>query len=134
MSSGVPQRSVLGSVLFLVYINYLPNDLVCKQDAFADYYKIYLHYNRVVGYDGMATLQEDLDRLVAVASSWNLSLNISKCVIMRLSWHYSGWDTLGKGFQYKIGNSVLEIVNCCRDWELKLIWAIKFYFHLGESV
>ena len=68
VSSGVPQVSVLGPVLFLVCINYfLTDDLVCKQDAFANDYELYLHYSRVVGQESMAILQGDLDRLVAIA-------------------------------------------------------------------
>ena len=40
--SSVPQDSVLGSILFLAYVNYLTDGLACKHDAFADDYKIYL--------------------------------------------------------------------------------------------
>ena len=55
MFSAVPQGSVLGSILFLVYVNL--NDLTCKHGAFSDDYKIYLHYSQVAGQDGRAALQ-----------------------------------------------------------------------------
>ena len=73
VSSSVPQGSVLGPILFLMYVNYLTDGLACQHGAFANDYKVYLHYSRVAGQDGRAALQRDLDSLVAVAGFWNLS-------------------------------------------------------------
>ena len=100
VSSGVTQGSVLGPILFLVYVTYLTDSLACKHGAFADDYKIYLHYSRVAGQDGRAALQRDLNSLVAVAGSWNLSLDNGKCVIMQFAQNFSCWDNLENGCQY----------------------------------
>lgn len=51
---GIPQGSVLESVLFLVYVNYLTQDLVFQFGAFVNDYKIYLHYM-----SGKQVLRED---------------------------------------------------------------------------
>ena len=134
VSSGVPQGSVLGPILFLVYANYLTNSLACKHGSFSDDYKIYLNYNRVAGQDGRAALQRDLDSMVAVVGSWNLSLNNSNCVILQFGRHFSCWDNLENGFQYKIGNSVLEIVTCHKDLGVVIETGLKFHCHVRELV
>ena len=98
VSSGVPQGSVLGPVLFLVYINYLTDGLISKHGVFADDYEIYLYYSRNGVHDGMLTFQTDLNRLSAVANSWNLFLSNGKYVIVIFSRRNSVFDTLDGDF------------------------------------
>ena len=43
--SGVPQGSVLGPVLFVIYVNHVVSCLTCKYQIFADDTKIYLAYD-----------------------------------------------------------------------------------------
>ena len=63
----------------------MTNGIVSKYGAFADDYKIYLQYHQSDSLEGMNALQGDLDQLSLVASSWNLSLNKKKCVVMRFT-------------------------------------------------
>ena len=70
--SGVPQGSVLGPLLFLVYINDLVSQLRCPYYLFADDVKM-------VGDPGNQELQEDLDRVYKWTQDWQLPINIGKC-------------------------------------------------------
>ena len=57
----------------------------------------------------MVTLQKDLDKLIVVAGSWNLSLNIDKCVVMRVSRKFYGWNEIGNNYEYYIGGISLDL-------------------------
>lgn len=70
--SGVPQGSVLGPLLFLVYIDNLVENLKCPYYMFADDVK-------VVGEPGQQDIQEDLDTIVRWTQEWDLPLNLTKC-------------------------------------------------------
>lgn len=70
--SGVPQGSVLGPLLFLVYINDLAEDLSGSCYMFADDVKL-------VGNPLSMDLQEDLHKVARWAQVWDLPLNVDKC-------------------------------------------------------
>ena len=82
VESGVPQGSVLGPLLFLLYINDLPK--VVKHSSiklFADDTKI---YRKSTSLDDRELLQEDLNEISKWCNTWHLSLNLEKCVAVYL--------------------------------------------------
>ena len=79
VKSGVPQGSVMGPTLFLVYINDLLDGLQSKGKLFADDVKIYA---TIRGIEDSHQLQSDLNRLEEWSKKWLLKFNGEKCKVM----------------------------------------------------
>ena len=80
--SSVPQGSVLGPVLFLLYINDIITDVDSKLNLFADNCALYREINSAE--DGSA-LQNDLDRLYRWSCDWDMDFNVTKCFSMSVT-------------------------------------------------
>ncbi|MEW8548727.1 MAG: reverse transcriptase family protein, partial [Candidatus Thiodiazotropha sp.] len=104
--SGVPQGSVLGPILFLVYINDLPQDIVSQVRLFADDTAIYLTLETKHDSDH---LQKDLDRLQAWETRWDMEFNPSKCQVVRVTSSRAPINTV-----YTLHGQVLEAVTSAR--------------------
>ena len=82
VSSGVPQGSVLGPILFLAYINDLPDQVKSRVMLFADDTAIYL----AISSEGESIiLQNDLHTLEIWEKRWNMSFNPSKCQVLHIT-------------------------------------------------
>ena len=71
VASGVPQGSVLGSILFLLYTNDLPENIHSKVRLFADDTAVYLALGKQ---DGPRQLQGDLNQLQKWEKLWDMEL------------------------------------------------------------
>ena len=65
--SGVLQGSVLGQILFLIYINDLEDDISSKVLKFVDDRKV---FRKVTNDTDKQSLQDDLDKLVKWSEKW----------------------------------------------------------------
>jgi hypothetical protein len=74
--SGVPQGSVLGPLLFLLYVNDLPAQLTSECRLFADDALVYNTRDKHM------ILQEDLQKLETWSHTWQLAFNASKCSVL----------------------------------------------------
>ena len=79
--SGVPQGSVLGPVLFVCYINDMPDTISSLIYMYADDTKM---ANVVNEKKDWKALQQDLRRLQEWSEKWQLILNSTKCKVMHL--------------------------------------------------
>ena len=82
VSSGVSQGSVLGPILFLTYINYLPEQVRSRVRLFTDDTAMYLCISSL---SEANTLQEDLCKLEKWEEDWNMSFNPAKCQVLHVT-------------------------------------------------
>ena len=81
--SGVPQGSVLVPVLFLIYINYLPEYVSSSTvQLFADDTLLYLTIHNS---SDCNKLQDDINHLQKWESDWQMSFHPEKCEVIHIS-------------------------------------------------
>ena len=82
VTSGVPQGSVLGPLLFLVYINDMPLTVESSLPLFADDSLLYKVIKNIAD---SYTLQQDLDNLVSWEKEWSMEFHPDKCKLLRIT-------------------------------------------------
>jgi len=80
--SGVPQGTVPGPLMFLLYINDITEHVNSPQRLFAD---DCLLYRTITTEEDAIQLQRDLDQIQKWANKWQLRFNVTKCTIMRFT-------------------------------------------------
>ena len=77
--SGVPQGTVLGPILFLIFINDLPSELLCPTRLFADDCIV---YSKIRNKQDQVALQRDLDTLSQWERRWGMEFHPQKCSVL----------------------------------------------------
>ena len=108
VSSGIPQGSVLGPILFVLYINDLPDGISSNISLFADDTKI---YNRVVNEEDSKVLQNDLEYLNEWSRKWLLNFNTDKCHVLSLG----KFENIKHTSRYTLNGKELEHVFSEKD-------------------
>ena len=99
VSSGIPQGSVMGIILFVIYINDLPNEIKSDICMFADDTKV---FRTIKTNDDQCILHDDLDELTAWSTQWLLTFHPDKCKIMHLG------KPLEEQFKYTLHDSSIR--------------------------
>ena len=96
--SGVPQGSVLGPILFLVYIDDLEEGVTGNILKFADDTKLFRKTKEI---GDKKKLQDDIDKLVRWSEKWQMLFNFGKCKCL----HTGPGNT---GMNYEMGGTILS--------------------------
>lgn len=74
--SGVPQGTVLGPILFNIYMSDFPSLAPCKYAAYAD--DVGIFYSHELGHEVVSNIQHALNKLVQYYDKWKMKLNYEK--------------------------------------------------------
>ena len=105
--SGVPQGSVLGPLLFIIYINDLPQYIKHSTvRLFADDCAL---YRPIYDYNDTALLQQDIHSVKIWSQDWLMNFNASKCYSMSVTLSRNSIVTT-----YYLNGIPLSVVNHCK--------------------
>ena len=93
VTSGIPQGSVLGPIMFLIYVNDLPEIVSSTVKLFADDTKL---YRMIKNEEEELQLQEDLNHLQKWSENWQLPFNVEKCKVLHLGPHNEEYNYILK--------------------------------------
>ena len=126
--SGVPQGSVIGPVLFIIFINDMPNHINNFISLFADDAKL---FGKSTTPTDRASIQEDLNTLQDWSEKWQLSFNASKCKTL-----YLGKENVRHGYSMasSSGQVTLEQTTCEKDLGVLVDDKLSFDEHISQAV
>ena len=127
VTSGIPQGSVLGPVLFVIYINDLPLAVKSRLFLFADDAKI---YRPIVTTDDRAVLQQDLRSMGGWSLIWLLIYHPEKCKSMTVS---NDGGTREEAI-YQLGDTVLQQTTSEKDLGVTIDSTLSFDTHITAAV
>ena len=106
VNAGVPQGSILGPTLFLLYINDLPDDVICDIAIYADDTTLYSRCDRVSDLWQQlklaSELASDLRDTVDWGKKWLLDFNAGKTQLVSFNWSNNNGS-----IDVKMGGSIL---------------------------
>ena len=125
--SGIPQGSVLGPLLFVIYINDLPDVVSSSVLLFADDTKI---FRQVVSKEDALELQKDIDALAKWSEDWLLKFNIKKCHVLTMG----KFHNIRYTHRYNLDQSELEHVFEEKDLGVTIDMELNFQEHISGKV
>ena len=125
--SGIPQGSVLGPLLFVLYINDLPGEIESDTLLFADDTKI---FKLITSIQDSLSLQSDIHRLEDWSNKWLLNFNLKKCHVLSIG-HF---ENIKHTHRYELFGTELEHVFQEKDLGVTFDGNLKFDEHIQLKV
>jgi retron-type reverse transcriptase len=132
--SGIPQGSVLGPVLFIIFINDLPNEInrLCDIFMYADDAKM---YKAITNYTDSVILNDCCDKLLQWSHEWLMKLNTNKCKIMTVSKSNKNIGLYDYNFKSaSSGSNNLERVQSFKDLGVIFDKELSFNEHIYDKI
>ena len=128
VTSGIPQGSVLGPILFVIYINDLPEIIDSNSQAylFADDTKL---FREIKSNHDHTILQEDINKLLDWSDKWLLKFHPDKCVFMNIS-----NDINHNPYVYEMRDHILSESKCEKDIGVHVDSHLKFDIHINNAI
>ena len=107
VNAGIPQGSILGPTLFLLYINDLADDIICDIAIYADDTTLYSKCDRASDLwqqlELASELESDLRDIVDWGKNWLVDFNAGKTQLVSFQWSNNNGS-----IDVKMGGSILE--------------------------
>ena len=128
VTSGVPQGSVLAPIMFLVYINYI-NDNISTES----YLNMFAHDAKVQktikNEDSCKELQKDLRKLYDWSHKWQMEFDAEKCHVMKF-----GKSAKRPDWDYLLGSNTLQESNKEKDLGVIINNKLSPEDHINDKV
>ena len=125
--SGIPQGSVLGPILFVIYINDLPDELQSHVYLFADDTKI---FRCIKSKEDSLTVQTDIQALESWSEKWLLKFHPDKCHVLSLG----KLENIVHAHPYVLNGHELEHVFAEKDLGVTIDCDLKFEDHIAIKI
>ena len=117
--SGVPQGSVIGPSMFMLFINDMPEVVRSCIEMFADDAKI---FKAMLTEEDRSDFQENLNNLQSWANTWKMKFNADKCKVLHLG-------NQNQQHEYRMCDTSLEAVREEKDLGVIVDEKLKFDTH-----
>ena len=122
--SGIPQGSVLGPILFVIFINDIPRALQNASKIFADDTKAYKAVRNIEEHDN---LQNDVNSAFNWSQKWQMQYNTDKCHSLPM-----GYNNML--YPYQIDGTIMDSVREEKDLGVIIDSKLNFHRHIMETV
>ena len=126
VTSGIPQGSVLGPLLFLIYINDLPDGITSTIYMYADDTKL---YREIKSPDDHQILQNDLSKLCTWSKKWLLKFYPKKCSCLTI-----GKKLESPSYSYDLSSHIIEQVKSIKDIGVTMDSELSFDEHINIKI
>ena len=127
VTSGIPQGTVLGPLLFVVYINDILENISSDGFLFADDTKI---FKTITSRDDSLNLQADIDALRNWSLEWGMEFNKGKCHVLTLG----KFENTKHTHRYQLGGDENEHVFSEKDLGITIDSELTYDDHISNKI